>query len=78
MNNLWLEKNPFTSMWLSSANKMTGSARAQTTAAAQREARHIGATVQAVASRRFAEFWTNTVVKPPFASSVASTRRTPR
>ncbi|CAN7779846.1 hypothetical protein LJR267_010206 [Paraburkholderia hospita] len=37
MTNLWMKKNPFLSMWLSGANALVGSARAQATAAAKRE-----------------------------------------
>jgi hypothetical protein len=37
MSNPWLKKNPFMSMWLSSANKMAGSMRGQVTAEAKRQ-----------------------------------------
>ena len=37
MKNPWLKKNPFMSMWLSGANTMLGSARAQATAQAKRQ-----------------------------------------
>lgn len=36
MRNPWLKKNPFLSMWLSSANAVAGSARGRATAAARR------------------------------------------
>ena len=32
MSNPWLKKNPFMSMWLSSANRMAGSLRGRATA----------------------------------------------
>ena len=37
MNNPWLKKNPFMSMWLSAAHKVAGSARAQVGAEAKRQ-----------------------------------------
>jgi len=49
MQNPWTKKNPFLSMWLSSANAVAGSARGHATAAAKR------ATTQ---------FWTE-ALKPP-------------
>lgn len=38
MKNPWTRKNPFLSMWLSSANAVAGSARGHATAAAKRGA----------------------------------------
>jgi len=32
MSNPWLKKNPFMSLWLSTANRMAGSLRGQATA----------------------------------------------
>jgi hypothetical protein len=32
MSNPWLKKNPFMSMWLSTANRLAGSLRGQATA----------------------------------------------
>ena len=37
MSNPWLKKNPFLSMWLSGANRITGSARSQVAAEAKRQ-----------------------------------------
>lgn len=37
MTNPWLKKNPFMSMWLSTANRVAGSMRAQATAQAKRQ-----------------------------------------
>ena len=54
MSNPWTKKNPFMSMWLSSANKVAGSARAQGTAAVKREL----ASAQADAARQVVDFWT--------------------
>ena len=37
MANPWLKKNPFMSMWLSTANRVAGSLRAKATAQAKRQ-----------------------------------------
>ena len=37
MSNPWLKKNPFMSMWLSSANRIAGSLRGQATAEVKRQ-----------------------------------------
>lgn len=37
MANPWLKKNPFMSMWLSTANRVAGTLRGQTTAQARRQ-----------------------------------------
>lgn len=37
MNNPWLKKNPFMSMWLSTANRVAGSLRGQATAQVKRQ-----------------------------------------
>jgi hypothetical protein len=37
MSNPWLKKNPFMSMWLSTANRVAGSMRGQATAEAKRQ-----------------------------------------
>lgn len=60
MRNPWTAKNPVMSLWLSSANKAMGSARAQTTAAAKRQL----ATAQAEAAKQVVDFW-STKTKPP-------------
>lgn len=39
MGNPWLKKNPFMSMWLSTANRVAGSLRGQATAMAHRQAK---------------------------------------
>ena len=60
MRNPWTTKNPFMSLWLSSANKAMGSARAQATAAAKRQL----ATAQAEAAKQVVDFW-SAKTKPP-------------
>ena len=75
MSNPWLKKNPFMSMWLSGANKVMGSARAQANAAVKREANKASAAVTTVAAQQVTEFWTNSLTKPP---SAVRKRRTPR
>lgn len=61
MRNPWTTKNPFMSLWLSSANKAMGSARAQATAAAKRQL----ATAQAEAAKQVVDFWSGTTKPPP-------------
>lgn len=39
MSNPWLKKNPFMSMWLSSANAVVGSARGKVVAEARRQSK---------------------------------------
>jgi len=75
MSNPWLKKNPFMSMWLSGANKVMGSARAQGTAALKRETNKAGAAVTAAAAQQVTEFWTHTLSGAPAA---APKRRKPR
>ena len=53
MRNPWTTKNPFMSAWLSTANKVMGSARGQVKAAAKREA----ANIQAEATKQVLDFW---------------------
>jgi len=59
MSNPWLKKNPFMSMWLTAANKATGSARAQAKGAAKRQV----AANQAQATRQIVDLWTGTTTK---------------
>lgn len=54
MSNPWLKKNPYMSMWLTAANKASGSARAQATGAAKRQV----AASQSEATRQLIDFWT--------------------
>lgn len=53
MRNLWTTKNPFMSVWLSSANKVMGSARGHATAAAKRQL----STMQTEAAKQVVDFW---------------------
>ena len=39
MSNPWLKKNPFMSMWLSTANRLVGTFRGQATAEMKRQAK---------------------------------------
>ena len=62
MKNPWLKKNPFMSLWLSGANSIIGSARAQATA----EARRQGAAVMAKSTKQANDAWMNLLGgKPP-------------
>lgn len=69
MRNPWTTKNPFMSIWLSSANKVMGSARGQATAAAKRQV----ASVQAEAAKQVIDFWSGKTTAPP--SRKKKTRR---
>jgi hypothetical protein len=60
MGNPWTKKNPFMSMWLSSANRAMGSARAQATAATKREV----AAVQAETAKQIVDFWSGKAAAP--------------
>ncbi len=53
MRNPWTTKNPFMSVWLSSANKVMGSARGQATAAAKRQV----TSMQNEAAKQVIDFW---------------------
>lgn len=53
MRNPWTKSNPFMSLWLSSANRVMGSARGIATATAKRQV----ASIQAEAARQVLDFW---------------------
>ena len=53
MRNPWTTMNPFMSVWLSSANKVMGSARGLATAEAKRQA----ASIQEEAAKQVIDFW---------------------
>jgi hypothetical protein len=53
MNNPWIKKNPYMSMWLSGANAVAGAARSLATAEANRQ---ISAMV-ATGTRQMFDFW---------------------
>jgi len=57
MRNLLTSRNPFMSLWLSSANRIMGSARGRATAATERQV----ASFQAEAAKQIVDFW---AVKP--------------
>lgn len=71
MSNPWLKKNPFMSMWLSTANSVAGSMRGQATAEAKRQ---VNAAI-AEATRENLKVW-NAAVKPAAAKPAARTKRT--
>ena len=60
MANPWTKKNPFMSMWLSSANSVLGTARARATAETKRQA----AAAQADATRQILDFWSGNAAAP--------------
>ena len=59
MSNPWTKKNPLMSLWLSAAHKVIGSARAQASAAAKREAAATPSDIQ----KQMQQFWTGTAPK---------------
>lgn len=61
MNNPWLKKNPYMSMWLSGANAVAGSVRGQAAAQAKR---HTNATVTAAAQEIF-KLWSGALWQSP-------------
>ena len=61
MSNPWTKKNPLMSMWLSSANAMLGSTRAQASAQVKRQASQS----MSAATRQFLDFWTGAVAAAP-------------
>lgn len=61
MRNPWTTKNPFMSVWLSSANKVAGSARGQATAAVKRQV----ASVQSEAAKQVIDFWSGKTAPGP-------------
>lgn len=65
MRNPWTSKNPFMSAWLSTANKVMGSARGQAKAVVKREA----ANIQADATKQVLDFW---------SGKTSGTRASPR
>lgn len=61
MKNPWLKKNPFLSLWLSSANSVSGSARGRATA----EARRQGTAAIAQSTKQITDFWTTALTGTP-------------
>ena len=61
MRNPWTAKNPLMSMWLSSANRIAGSARGQAAAAMKRQTK----AVQADAAKQTIDFWTGNTAPVP-------------
>ena len=68
MRNPWLSKNPFMSAWLSTANKVAGSARGQASAAAKRQA----TSLQNDLAKQVADFWSG---KPAVAATPRKKKR---
>lgn len=60
MSNPWLKKNPFMSMWLSTANRMAGSIRGQATAEARRQVK----AAAAEAANENIKLWSAAVTGP--------------
>lgn len=73
MKNPWTKKNPFMSMWLSSANKVAGAARGQASAAVKREASRVSRTATTEAGKQVLDFWSAAFGAP--AKGRGKTRR---
>ena len=61
MKNPWLKKNPFLSMWLSSANTMLGAARGRAVAQSRRQA----AAMMTEGTNQMLQFWAEAMVPRP-------------
>jgi len=71
MANPWLKKNPFMSLWLSSANRVAGSVRGQVAAEAQRQT----AWVAQQASNDIVKFWTDAAMGTARPATAAKRRK---
>lgn len=60
MSNPWLKKNPFMSMWLSTANRLAGSIRGQATAQVRRQVK----AAATEATNESNKLWTAAVTGP--------------
>lgn len=60
MKNPWTKKNPWMSIWLSSANRAAGSARSRATAQGKRQA----ADLMTQSMRQVTDFWTGMLLPP--------------
>lgn len=74
MSNPWLKKNPFMSMWLTAANKATGTARGHATSAVKKQV----AVNQAEAARQIVDFWTGKPARAAKAAKPAAARKRSR
>lgn len=71
MSNPWLKKNPFMSMWLSTAHRMADSLRGQATAEMNRQ---VKAAVKE-ATRENQKLWTQALAPTPTVKPKAKRRR---
>jgi hypothetical protein len=71
MRNPWTTKNPFMSLWLSTAHTMLNAARGQAAAAAQRQL----ATLQADMTRQALDLWSGKAFTPAPAKKTTKKRR---
>ena len=69
MSNPWLKKNPFMSMWLSTANSVAGAMRTQATAQTKKQMN----AATAEATRENLKLWSAAV--KPAATKPAATRK---
>ena len=71
MKNYWIKRNPFLSMWLSSANAVAGTVRNRVQAEGRRQA----TVMMNEGAKQIADFWTAVLKSPP---SIPSATPTPR
>lgn len=57
MNNPWLKKNPFLSMWMSGANRAVNTARAHATSAVKRETAQASRSATSAGTKQVLDFW---------------------
>jgi hypothetical protein len=71
MTNLWLKKNPFMSLWLSSANRVAGAARGQVAAEVKRQT----ASESQKATTDLVKFWTGSATTAVAPAAVKRKKR---
>ena len=71
MVNPWLKKNPFMSLWLSSANRAAGTVRGQVSAEAKRQT----ALATRKATQDVVDFWTGAATNATAAPAKRKKRR---
>ena len=71
MNNPWLKKNPFMSMWLSGLNTATNSARGHMAAEMQRQTRQM----MTAGTQQMLRFWSGGLLAAPLSKKKPARRR---
>lgn len=71
MANPWLKKNPFMSLWLSSANRVAGTVRGRVAAEAKRQT----TSAAQQASNDIVKFWTDAAMGTATPATVAKRKK---